>query len=359
MVAAILPIENAGSDAANKRGDRNREVKQAAGAQETRHIDALSPHPDNPREELRENDPSIQDLAGSIIKNGVIEPLVINSKNQIYAGHRRRAASRVAYKRTGEEKFLHVPVVVSDAPPEAALEIMIAENKHRANLTPLEEARAMETVRDRKGLTAAALARELDLPPQIVSQTLSILKLAPEVQTLYHLNELPLSVAPRLSRVADRDKQISYAGLLARRQISVADFRKAVEKDLAPLDPDSPPIIGEPPGPTQPSLRAAPAPHAGPVKKRTKQHANLAAGTREHPTRAEAVAALGRVLSTKVSFVAVSKTLESLCCSCGMVDHSDVCRSCPLPRLILGLVGRADAPARPERRSRLDEEGED
>ncbi len=323
-------------------------------AQPTRHIDSLKPHPDNPREEIREDDPRIQDLAGSIITNGIIEPLVINSANQVYAGHRRRIASRVAYKRTKDKKFLTVPVVISDRPPEAALEIMLAENKQRANLTPLEEARALGTLQQRKGLTVAALARSQDLPPNQVSQSLAILKLEPEVQALYHANELPLSVAPLLSRVATADKQISYAGLIARRQLNVTDFRKAVEKDLAPLPPDSPPRAGEPPGPPQPSLRAKPKPHFGPVNKRSVP--NVTSGIREHPTRAEAVAALSRNLSTKVSMIAVKNVLESVCCACGMTERSDVCRSCPLPRLILGLVGRADA--RPTNSSR-DEEEED
>lgn len=205
-------------------------------AQQMRHIDALRPHPEEPREEIREDDEKILTLAASIIRHGVIEPLVISSDGLLYAGHRRRVASRVAFRQTGDKRFLMVPVVVNDTPPEEALELMLQENMLRESLTPLEEARSMASIKVRRSLTTvAALARHLHLPPSDVSQRLSILVLPPEVQALYQANELPLSVAPLLARVCTPAKQVSYAGLLARRQLNVTQFRQVVEKDLAPL----------------------------------------------------------------------------------------------------------------------------
>ena len=324
-------------------------------AQSTRHIDAMRPHPDNPRNEIREDNPKIIELADSIIQEGVIEPLVINHNGVVYAGHRRRVASRVAYNKTGDPKFLTVPVTYSDKPFEDALELMIHENMQRADMTPLEEARALGRLKERKNLSTADLIRRVNLAPNVVSAYLAILKLEPEVQVLYDAEELPLSIAALLTRVGSREKQISWAGLVARRQINVTEFRKQVVPDLAELGPDSPPTVGEGVEAVQPELRAPyRAKRAGYVKPQKKngkaQKPTPTSGVREHPTRAEAVAALDRNLGTKVSLFNVKLVLGTVCCSCGMAEQSEVCRACPLPRLILGLVGRADArPTSPRR----------
>src|SRR5437870_12703006 len=86
-------------------------------AQPTRNVHALRPHPENPREEVSKDDPKIQDLATSIIENGVIEPLVVTPDNYVIAGHRRRMASIVAAERTKNKDFLIVPVVVREVAP--------------------------------------------------------------------------------------------------------------------------------------------------------------------------------------------------------------------------------------------------
>lgn len=331
--------------------------------QPTRHINAMRPHPDNPRNDIREDDPKIVELAGSIIQKGVIEPLVVNTDGVLYAGHRRRVASRVAHKMTGDPKYLTVPVVYSDAPVEEALELMIHENMQRASLTLLEEARALAKWKQRKGLSTADLARFANLAPNVVSAYLCVLKLEPEVQALYDSEELPLSIAALLTRVASRDKQISWAGLVARHQITVTDFRKQVAPDLAPLPADSAPTLGEGTAAVQPEVRATArgrkAGYVKPGKKNgTPKNNTLTSGVRDHPTRAEAAAALDRNAAAKVSLFNVRRVLESVCCSCGMTTQSEVCRACPLPRLILGLVGRADTPPADRRNGGRDEDEE-
>jgi ParB family chromosome partitioning protein len=324
--------------------------------QETRHIDSLRPHPDNPRDEIREDDPKIQELASSIIRYGILEPLVINKDNILYAGHRRRVASRVAYKRTREKKFLIVPVTINDTPPEAAAELMLQENMQRESLTPLEEARAMAAIKERNKFNVADLARHLEMPPATCSLRLCILRLEPEVQLLYAANEVPLGAAALLQRVASPEKQISYAGMLARRQITVAEFKKAAEKDLAEQPPETW-TLGEPPAPRRARTRVSPIRGVSPSKKRGSAAVALDGGrSRLNPTRGEALASLGKALGGRVSLISVKSVVESVCCSCGMSGQEEVCRSCPLPRVILGIVGRADGvPSRPQSRSDEDD----
>jgi hypothetical protein len=98
-----------------------------------------------------------------------------------------------------------------------------------------------------------------------------------------------------------------------------------------------------------------------PEKKNGKPHKQqVNSGVREHPTRGEAVAALNRNGGAKISLFNIKLVLETVCCSCGMAEQSDVCRACPLPRLILGLVGRADArPTEPRRNGSGHDEDEE
>jgi hypothetical protein len=65
-------------------------------------------------------------------------------------------------------------------------------------------------------------------------------------------------------------------------------------------------------------------------------------GGHYQPTRAEAVESLSRSLSRKVSLVGVKCVLETIRCACGEADELEACKKCPLPRLILGIVGRAE-----------------
>jgi len=329
-------------------------------AQPTRLLHSLRPHPDNPRGEVRKNNPKIIEMADSIIENGIIEPLVITPDGFVIAGHRRRVASFVAYEKTKDKKFLTVPVVIREVPEDKVLELMLHENMHRADLTLVEEARAMHRLMEQRKLTVAGLVRVVNMPVVQVSARLSILKLEPEVQALYAANEMPLSVAPLLSRVATREKQISYAGLIARHQITIAEFKKAVEKDLAEQPPPSAPTLGEgieevskvaqkrdlgqpPSGQGRLVSGAKSGPHTGP---------RLASGDPGRPTRAEAVASVNKALGKKVSMIALRRVLEATCCSCGMSGQAEVCRTCPLPQFIMGLTGRAEggshAEAEPE-----------
>src|SRR5690349_20621208 len=90
-------------------------------AQPTRNVDALRPWPENPRDEIDPDDPAILDMADSIARHGILEPLIITPDNFVIAGHRRRAATRVAAKKYNRPDLMIVPVIVREVPAEAIL----------------------------------------------------------------------------------------------------------------------------------------------------------------------------------------------------------------------------------------------
>ena len=114
----------------------------------------LRPNPLNPRGEL---DPTgIDELAASIAahaaQGGILQPLLVTPDGTVVAGHRRLAAAR----RAG---LIDVPVIVRALSPVEALELALIENLQRADLTPVEEARAYQHL-VAAGVTLASIARQ-------------------------------------------------------------------------------------------------------------------------------------------------------------------------------------------------------
>jgi ParB family transcriptional regulator, chromosome partitioning protein len=97
---------------------------------------------------------SLDELAASIAQVGVIEPLVVKAAPngyEVVAGHRRLLAARQCGVAT-------VPVIIRDDDADTARAVMLAENLHRQDLTPVEEARAIVQARDGLGKSIGQIA---------------------------------------------------------------------------------------------------------------------------------------------------------------------------------------------------------
>src|SRR4051812_39541183 len=101
----------------------------------------LTPHPENPRGVIDTDSPEVIALCDDILKRGLIQPIVINSRDIIQAGHRRCvAAIRAGLK--------EVPVVIRETRQDEFIEeVFLAENMQREDLSPLEEARAIGSLK--------------------------------------------------------------------------------------------------------------------------------------------------------------------------------------------------------------------
>lgn len=285
----------------------------------------LKPHPDNPRGDIDPSDPEIAQLAADIARRNVIEPLVITPDGTILAGHRRRVASIVA-------GLSEVPVVIRELQKhEFAEEFFISENMQRQNLSALEEARAISNLRDKlseewdRKVTLMDLARRLDMPVNTVSLRLYILQLPERVQKLFHLAEVPVMASRQLARLAKYPEEVeAFADRMVTRHISLASLEALVTRRLDALNADPNEDNYVPRGRTQ---------------TRYKPHET---GIQVPPvTRDVAVENLNQKLSGNITVFKIKALLDSVCCSCGMLGNSEVCISCPLPRFVNGIAGRA------------------
>jgi ParB family chromosome partitioning protein len=135
-----------------------------------------------PRQRIDET--YLAELAQSIRQFGIIEPLVVRplaeGGYEILAGHMRWQAAQQA-------GLTQVPVMVREADDRTAAAIALVENLLRRELNPIEEARALQRLRDEFGLTQEQLAETLGISQSAISRALGLLTLDPIVQA--HIEE--------------------------------------------------------------------------------------------------------------------------------------------------------------------------
>jgi len=154
------------------------DTEKSSGVLETP-IEFLVRNSDQPRRIFAEAD--IDDLAASIKEKGVLQPILVRSapgllgKYQIIAGERRWRASQKAGLHT-------VPIIIHEMDDLEVLEVAIVENVQRADLNPIEEARAYRMLMDRFGRTQEALSQVVSKSRSHIANILRLLSLPEVVQ---------------------------------------------------------------------------------------------------------------------------------------------------------------------------------
>jgi ParB/RepB/Spo0J family partition protein len=134
----------------------------------------------------------LADLTASIKEHGVLQPLLVRQTVngwEVAAGRRRLAAARNAGRET-------VPCLIKIMTDEEAADAALAENLHRRNLSPIEEALAYERFKE-QGQNQAAIARRVGRSQSHVSMLLRLLKLPPKVRAAVHEGKLSYATALR------------------------------------------------------------------------------------------------------------------------------------------------------------------
>jgi ParB family chromosome partitioning protein len=198
-------------------------------------IDDLAANPDQPRRVFSDDD--LNALADSIAEKGVLQPVLVRPSPdgtgfQIVAGERRwRAAQRA--------KLHEIPVLVRDLTDRETLEIAIVENVQRADLNPVEEARAYKQLVERFEHTQDEISRAVGKSRSHVANMMRLLALPEPV--LDHLANGRLSAGHARAVATANDpaalaEQIIRDGLNVRQAEKLAktsDRKDAPEKKSA------------------------------------------------------------------------------------------------------------------------------
>lgn len=167
-------------------------------------VEDLTANPANVREHLGDLD----DLARSIYEQGILEPLIVTEHPAngylLLDGHRRLAAG----SKIGMRAF---PVIIRhdvDDPAEQTI-TMLATDIHKKRFTPLERAKAYETLRQ-AGLNQSEIARRVGVHPSTVTFYFNLLRLDDDTQQLVEEGELSAAEAVATvveTRQAERQAQ--------------------------------------------------------------------------------------------------------------------------------------------------------
>lgn len=205
-------------------------------------VSSIAPNPHQPRTHF---DPKmLAELAASIAEHGVIQPLIVTEtphqpdRYWLIAGERRwRAAQEAALD--------EVPVIVREATNQQLLEWALVENVQRADLNPLEEAAAYQSLLNDFDLTQAQVAERVGKSRSAVANAVRLLSLPSSVQSA--LNEERISAGHARSLLALPDAQTMQRGLdiILDRDLNVrqteALVRKLSEPSVAPVEPTASP----------------------------------------------------------------------------------------------------------------------
>jgi len=170
----------------------------------------------------------LKELAESIKEHGIIQPIVVtkraDGKYEILVGERRFRASKLA----GLEK---VPALLSaKLEPEAKLEIALIENVQRANLNPIEEARAYQRLVDEFGLKVMDIAHRVGKNHSTVSNLLRLLNLPVEVQRALIEEKIAEGQARPLLTLRNKDEMLEMFMVVMREGMKVRDIEAKVRE---------------------------------------------------------------------------------------------------------------------------------
>jgi len=179
----------------------------------------------------RFDETQLQELATSIAATGVVQPILVRplmgGQFQLIAGERRWLAS----KRAGRET---IPAIVRQVSDEQAMEMTIVENLQRADLNPMEQARAFERLAREFQLTQEQMAKRTGKDRASVGNFLRLLKLPVEVQARVEEGVLSFGHARALLPLEDPETILKAAQKVTALSMSVRQTESYVQKILNP-----------------------------------------------------------------------------------------------------------------------------
>ena len=205
-----------------------KEVKVPVPGDTMMKISDIEPNREQPRKNFDKE--ALQELADSIKQFGIIQPIVVQKKDDYYeiiAGERRWRAAKLA-------KLKEVPVIIKEYSDREVMEIALIENIQRKDLNPIEEALAYKSLIDEYSLKQEELANRVSNSRTAIANSMRLLKLTDSVQNMLINDEISMGHARALLTLEQEDLQIEAAKTIVSKGLSVRDTEKLVKSILNP-----------------------------------------------------------------------------------------------------------------------------
>ena len=191
-------------------------------------ITEVEPNREQPRKNFDED--ALLELAESIKQFGVLQPLLVQKKDDYYeiiAGERRWRAAKLA-------GLKEIPVIIKDFSDQEVVEIALIENIQREDLNAIEEAVAYKRLMEEFHLKQDEIAERVSKSRTAVTNAMRLLKLDERVQEMLIQDRLTGGHARALLSLEDGEKQYQLALKTVENHLSVREVERLVKELLKP-----------------------------------------------------------------------------------------------------------------------------
>ena len=192
-------------------------VERAAKAADEVALADIVPNPDQPRTNFKPEE--IEELAASIEKEGLLQPIVVRAQGdryQIIAGERRWQACRSLGLR-------NVPVRIISANDDKAIELALVENIQRSDLNPIEEAYGYKRLMERRGMTQSEVATAVSKGRSTIANALRLLALPEDAQQLLFEEKITAGHARAILSIPGEEGRKKLTERLKNERLSVRE----------------------------------------------------------------------------------------------------------------------------------------
>ena len=186
-------------------------------------ITKVEPNRKQPRKFFDED--ALQELADSIRQFGLLQPILVQDRNdhyEIIAGERRWRAARLA-------GLKEVPVIIKNYTDQEIGEIALMENIQREDVNPIEEAQAYKRLLEEFNLKQDEVAERVSKSRAAVTNSIRLLKLGDKVQQMVIDDMISTGHARALLAVEDEEEQYALAQKIFDEKLSVREIEKLVK----------------------------------------------------------------------------------------------------------------------------------
>lgn len=186
-------------------------------------ISKVEPNREQPRKNFDED--ALQELAESIKQFGVLQPILVQEREDYYeiiAGERRWRAANIA-------GLKEVPVIIRNLTEQEIVEIALIENIQREDLNPIEEAQAYKRLLTEFNLKQDEVAERVSKSRTAVTNSMRLLKLSDDVQQMVIDEMITTGHARALLAIEDPEQQYILAQKVFDEKLSVRDIEKLVK----------------------------------------------------------------------------------------------------------------------------------
>ncbi len=197
-------------------------IEKIVPAEQMVKLSKIEPNREQPRKNFEED--SLIELSNSIKQFGVIQPLIVQKKDDFYeiiAGERRWRAAKLA-------GIKEVPVIVKEYTKQEAVEIALIENIQRENLNPIEEAHAYKRLLKEFSLKQDEIAERVSKSRTAITNSMRLLKLNDKVQQMVVDEMISTGHARALLAIEDLDEQYTLAVKIFDEKLSVRETENLI-----------------------------------------------------------------------------------------------------------------------------------